>query len=65
MDEHAGLYMTRVYTDVVHANASHHKNIVFVMPDITMRGRALMEVVGMGISPNLIFADSLWGIPVI
>lgn len=25
MDEHAGLYMTRVYTDVVHANASHHK----------------------------------------
>lgn len=23
--EHAGLYRTRVYTDVVHANASHHK----------------------------------------
>lgn len=65
IDEHAGLYATRVYTDVVHANASHHKNIVSVMLDITMKGKVLMEVVGMGISLNLISADSLWGIQVI
>lgn len=25
IDEHAGLYTTRVYTDVVHSNTSHHK----------------------------------------